>query len=193
MLHSQASDLIQKNLGEPDSTNPCPSPLIQVKILRRPKQCDSQQQQQQQQQPPNASIDRQAIRANAPSDNLQSERSTTTIYDNDDEWPSIADASKTLGSQQQKYKNQQQKINVMKKPSSGSNADGKTSNSSHQNETSSSTINNHTAPVLGDSNKRQPAVIKSYKERADEYAKARLRILGSTFSEHEKPDDAAFK
>ena len=36
---------------------------------------------------------------------------------------------------------------------------------------------------------KRPIATKSYKERADEYAKARLRILGSAFSEDEKQDE----
>lgn len=123
------------------------------------------------------------------------------IYDNDDEWPSIADASKRPVEPQ--LKDQPLRVTVMKKQAPNSNrnnvGDGpSTVNTilSSNNDTvltiatKKSHPNNHatnTSPQL-EPNKRQTTSMKSYKERADEYAKARLRILGSAFSEEDKPD-----
>lgn len=74
---------------------------------------------------------------------------------------------------------QQHIMHIKRNPSSGSiNQQQQLQNCHHQQQISSSSrINND-----GASNKK---LLKTYQERADEYAKARLRILGSAFPEND--------
>lgn len=188
-------DLIESSqLGE--------TPIGPVKILRRPKQqiCGIE---------PGPNRARSAISNESAScksgsaDNdqtthakIMNERlssglaSSSSIYDNDDEWPSIADASKCLGSHQ-KSQQQQQRVSVLKKPASPrkSGASEETTTSTKQTVTSTGvtkTRDNNasmSAAKLDNKGSKPSGPMKTYKERADDYAKARLRILGSASSE----------
>lgn len=80
--------------------------------------------------------------------------------------------------QPQQQSQQQQFLHINKNPSQDSNYQN-----CHQNKLNSTpiwNINNHEA---ASNNKK---LLKTYQERADEYAKARLRILGSAFPESDE-------
>lgn len=136
-----------------------------------------------------------------PSDRPTSTKTNSSIYDNDDEWPSIADASKCIGSHKKSQQQQLEGLNVLRKPASTAaktnSQDETTVRSSEQAVTPSNTTridNNASRPMDVNQNKsRLTGPMKTYKERADDYAKARLRILGSACSEEEKHDDVAFR
>lgn len=203
MLSSNSDDLTQKSMSDTEPLNQIDQTLSgPVKILRRPKPSIIESSQDQ-------SLNGSDIRNKLDLDfnlSIQSKLTenfhedpiksaiSTTIYNNEDEWPSIADASKYIGSQQPKT--HPQKINVMKKPiTRNAKTDNRDSTLVSSNEpivTSSATKtdnNNTTITANSDGNNRISMSMKTYKERADDYAKARLRILGSAFSDDDDKKD----
>jgi hypothetical protein len=171
-----------------------PDVVAQVKILRRPKPHEQNQQSRFTSRTDTNSNNSYAATKRV-DDGRNSEQApvpSSSYYVNDDEWPSIADAeSKYIGSQKQKY-------NVMKKPSdTNPMSNGKTDqtllNGAIDSSIANKSIINTGNPIVAaqslescDTNKGPKPPLKTYKERADEYAKARLRILGSAFSEEDK-------
>lgn len=174
---------------------------IQVRILRRPKPHENNQQSR-----ATSRADEKLTASSTASSGLvesgrnseqhtlptiSSSSASSSHYANDDEWPSIADAeSKSLGSQKQKY-------NVLRKPSDSKLVSNGETKQKAPPEAAVSSIKTKPASSAGhqkyaaqsdsnETNKTAKAPIKTYKERADEYAKARLRILGSAFSDEDK-------
>jgi len=91
----------------------------------------------------------------------------------DEEWPSLADASKSLVRSQQKDKSR-----PPIKSGNGSDAIGSTAVGGHQQTKEVRLISQASHPP-------STTKVKSYKERADEYAKARMRIFGSASSDED--------
>ena len=180
------------------TSNEPAAPITQVKILRRPRPHESQSQSTG--RVGNEKLTASNMTSSGPNGSRRKHeqapnQTAPSIKLNEDEWPSIADAeSKNFGSQKQKY-------NVLMKPSEpGSLSNGESSQTAVPQEpkvvsiktkpVASSRTQNYTAQYVShDSDKIPKAPIKTYQERADEYAKARLRILGSAFAEEDKVDN----
>lgn len=173
---------------EPDSTGPaCPAPPpIQVKILRRPKPNDSHHQLSQSSSNTNqnqvTTSSNRSVGFVATEPKSDQVTSSVSLYDNDEEWPSIADAA--CKAQRSQWKS---KHNVIESFVQSTTSD-KIPSAIMSKTGSSATVVGSNQRLLGISNgNRAPkAPIKTYKERADDYAKARLRILGSAFSDEDK-------
>lgn len=192
MLPSQIGWPFLTGNGEEPAGQTCETaPVAQVKILRRPRPHDHNQQSQStsgatgQRGTCSGLTAGKCVELGHKSDQALHKSTPSSYYANDDEWPSIADAeSKNLGSQKQKY-------NVLKKSSDNNIVSNGEMNQAMTHETLVSSIMSkpassvaHNAQIDTPELCRPPkAPIKTYKERADEYAKARLRILGSAFSD----------
>lgn len=171
-----------------------PSLMPQVKVLRRPQPAAVDQ-------PSTSSIGqdnkintttsiklRTSGTLNEPHDNTE-----TRIVFSEDQWPSLADTINNSSRSQGGIGN----TNAIKNPETrqpnettkspkiiSRNNNNYNKNPQHQRPQQT------TCPSLsGESNQKRHPMLKSYKERADEYAKARLRILGSAFSEDDSPGD----
>lgn len=104
----------------------------------------------------------------------------TTIEEDEKPFDNAQTNSAVQSQQQQTKPQQQQFLHINKNPSQDSNYQKRQNCQQKKlNSTWSSNKHEHTA-----SNNKK--LLKTYQERADEYAKARLRILGSAFPEDEE-------
>lgn len=157
-------------------------PVAQIKILRRPKPIPNESplepSHMSSSNPRNKSwYSHQNEGISNQSDNDIRPQTTRLALD-EEQWPSIADAAKCLGSQNCTQKPIATTQSTSDRPIRTTTTVLKIATrdqlrSSAQSLHSSSSADNNRPPL------------KSYKERADEYAKARLRILGSAFAEDE--------
>lgn len=108
-------------------------------------------------------------------------KTVTTIEEDEKPFDNAQTNSAAQSQQQQQTKPQQQQfLHLNKNPSQDSNYQKR---QNCQQKKLNSTWNSNKPEHAASNNKK---LLKTYQERADEYAKARLRILGSAFPENEE-------